>query len=264
MVDNKAMVFTFGRSGFFGYAGGAPASSNSLMWWSTFETDSLPSKTNLDIEEIKTSLRERHMKWADPVVQDIVSKAEVQSIYPTWVLPDLPHWGQNNIVLVGDAAHALSPTTGQGASQALEDAQTLSYLLRETLSQAYQSGSPLETTEERGAVSQALKLFYDIRQPRVAAIAERGKKMDRGKVNMSVVEEYVMYCFLWATTHFPFIGESYIWEPAPLLGLDMLTTWIEGKLLLGDVNASLYGWSAKLEVEKVLSRKDTTPLASTS
>lgn len=210
------MVFTFGRTGFFGYASGSPASANALMWWSTFETDLIPSKTDLDVDEIKAKMKERHGNWADPVVRDIVSKAEVQSIYPTWVLPDLPHWGENGIVLVGDAAHAMSPTTGQGASQALEDAQTLSLLLAETLKRAYgrttgeTTGSFAEETvadKERESADQTLKLFYKIRRPRVAAIAARGKKFDSGKRNMSVVEEYAMYCVLWVINHFPAIGE---------------------------------------------------------
>jgi 2-polyprenyl-6-methoxyphenol hydroxylase-like FAD-dependent oxidoreductase len=215
VVDNKAMVFTFGRNGFFGYAGGAPASDNSLMWWSTFETDSLPSRTNLDVDEIKAKLRERHGEWADPVVRDIVSKADIDSIYPTWVLPELPHWGEHGIVLIGDAAHALSPTTGQGASQALEDAQTLSLLLAETLKKAYAPTGPVEAPShntplidgERDAVAQTLKLFYSIRQPRVAEVAARGRKLDGGKRKMSIVEEYSMYCFLWVITHFPSIGK---------------------------------------------------------
>lgn len=216
MADSKAMVFTFGRTGFFGYASGSPPSANSLMWWSTFETDSIPSRADLDVNEIKTKMKERHGDWADPVVRDIISKAEVNSIYPTWVLPDLPHWGENGIVLLGDAAHALSPTTGQGASQALEDAQTLSLLLAETVKMAY-TVSPAESTvapqgvswveKERDAVAQTLKLFYDIRQPRVAAIAERGRKLDSGKRNISVVAEYAMYCFLWVVNHFPSLGE---------------------------------------------------------
>ncbi|KAK0718497.1 putative extracellular salicylate hydroxylase/monooxygenase [Lasiosphaeria miniovina] len=205
VADNKAMVFIFGRNGFFGYASASPAEADNLMWWSTFETDSLPSKTNLDAEEIKASLRERHRTWADPVVQDIISKAEVETIYPTWVLPNLPHYGENRIVLVGDAAHAMSPTTGQGASQALEDAQTLSLLLAETLGRAYDTSS--EETET-GAVALALKLFYEIRQPRVAAIVERGKKMDKGKGDVGVVAEYAMYCLLWVVLHFPSIGKG--------------------------------------------------------
>jgi hypothetical protein len=197
------MVFAFGRNGFFGYASASPAEAKSLMWWSTFETDSLPSKTNLDPEEIKASLRERHRTWADPVVQDIISKAEVETIYPTWVLPNLPHYGENGIVLVGDAAHAMSPTTGQGASQALEDAQTLSLLLAETLRRAYNGG---DDETEADAVALALKLFYNIRQPRVAAIVERGKKMDKGKGDVGVMAEYAMYCFLWIILRFPSVG----------------------------------------------------------
>jgi 2-polyprenyl-6-methoxyphenol hydroxylase-like FAD-dependent oxidoreductase len=216
VADNKAMVFTFGRTGFFGYASASPASANALLWWSTFETDSLPSKTDLNLDEIKASMRERHGNWADPVIRDIVSKAEVDSIYPTWVLPDLPHWGEKGIVLVGDAAHALSPTTGQGASQALEDAQTLSLLLAEMLRREYGDDSSgadgglddgLRVGKERDAVAQTLKMFYEIRQPRVAKIAERGRKLDRGKRKMSVVEEYSMYCFLWLLNHVPSIGK---------------------------------------------------------
>jgi len=214
VADNKAMVFTFGRNGFFGYASGAPASDNALMWWSTFETDSLPSKTNLDVDEIKAKMKERHGHWADPVVQDIVSKAEVESIYPTWVLPDLPHWGENGMVLIGDAAHAMSPTTGQGASQALEDAQTLSMLLAETLKKAYEGAGGAShgispAGEEKDAIARTLKLFYNIRQPRVTVISKRGRKLDNGKRNVSVVEEYAMYCFLWVLNHFPSLGKPY-------------------------------------------------------
>ncbi|GAB1319746.1 Salicylate hydroxylase [Madurella fahalii] len=244
VADNRAMVFTFGRTGFFGYASGSPASANRLMWWSTFETDSIPSRADLDVDDIKTKMKERHGSWADPVIQDIISKAEVDSIYPTWVLPDLPHWGENGIVLIGDAAHALSPTTGQGASQALEDAQTLSLLLAEVVKEVYTMNSTESTgtpqgiswaDKEKDAVAQTLKLFYNIRQPRVAAIAERGRKLDAGKKNISVVEEYAMYYFLWVLNHLPSIA----------------------KLVIGDVNAQLYGWSAREEVQKAMARRDT-------
>lgn len=215
VVDNKAMVFTFGRNGFFGYASGSPASANNLMWWSTFETDSLPSTTNLDVGEIKARMQERHQNWSDPVIQDIVTRAEVESIYPTWVLPPLPRWGEDRLVLLGDAAHALSPTTGQGASQALEDAQTWSLLLAELLKKAYNGEKASEGADvktgapfsEKDALDLAMKLFYEIRQPRVTEISDRGKKLDGNKADVGIIGEYFMYFFLIILNKYPAIGE---------------------------------------------------------
>lgn len=40
-------------------------------------------------------------------------------------LPGLKNWYQNNICLIGDAAHAATPNLGQGGAQAVEDAFTL-------------------------------------------------------------------------------------------------------------------------------------------
>ncbi len=40
-------------------------------------------------------------------------------------LPPLPAWTSKGVALLGDAAHATTPTLGQGACQALEDAATL-------------------------------------------------------------------------------------------------------------------------------------------
>jgi 2-polyprenyl-6-methoxyphenol hydroxylase-like FAD-dependent oxidoreductase len=201
ITDNKAMVFTFGRNGFFGYASGSPADEHSLMWWSTFETNSLPATENIDTTAIKTELVKRHKDWKDPVIQDIIKKAEIQSIYPTWVQPELPHWGENGAVLIGDAAHAMDPTTGQGASQALEDSQTLSLLLSEFLRRG-------EHGEVSGpeALSLAVKLYYDIRNPRVQEIVERGKKMASNKASVGVGTEYMMYFFLWLIMKFPWFG----------------------------------------------------------
>ena len=50
--------------------------------------------------------------------------AEPQSIRSIFVhdLDPLPCWYRQNVLLIGDAAHASLPTSGQGACQALEDA----------------------------------------------------------------------------------------------------------------------------------------------
>ncbi|KAH7042187.1 hypothetical protein B0J12DRAFT_673929 [Macrophomina phaseolina] len=226
VADEKAMVFTFGGNGFFGYYSTSPPSANSLGWWWTFQTDSLPSSTALDVAEIKAQLQDRVGKWVDPIIRDIVSKAEISSIYPTWILPDFPTWGEKGIVLIGDAAHAMSPTTGQGASQGLEDAQTLSLLLAETLKKSYGNKDSFGAQKEKEAVALALKLFYEIPQPRVAGIIARGKRMDSSKVRMGVVMEYIMYLSIWLINRFKILE----------------------KLAFGDIDRCLNGWSAREEV----------------
>ncbi|KAF2657868.1 FAD/NAD(P)-binding domain-containing protein [Lophiostoma macrostomum CBS 122681] len=230
LTEDKSMVFTFGGNGFFGYASSAPASEESLMWWSTFETDALPATKNIDITEIKQQLVQRHKHWKDPIIQDIIKRAEVQSIYPTWTIGELPYWGENGIVLIGDAAHAMDPTTGQGASQALEDSQTLALLLAECLKRGEQG-----QLDGKQAIALTLKLFYQIRNPRVQEIVERGKKISGSKTNVGVVMEYTMYLFLWLLIKFPSIG----------------------LMMLGDVNRKLYTWSAEEEIRKALHKWDT-------
>jgi 2-polyprenyl-6-methoxyphenol hydroxylase-like FAD-dependent oxidoreductase len=65
-------------------------------------------------------------------------------------LPDLRRWATDRMLLIGDAAHAASPATGQGASMALEDAVILAKALRDV--------------GDRGP---ALELYERIRRPRV-------------------------------------------------------------------------------------------------
>jgi 2-polyprenyl-6-methoxyphenol hydroxylase-like FAD-dependent oxidoreductase len=46
-------------------------------------------------------------------------------------LPTVPTWHRGPMVIIGDAAHAPSPTSGQGASMAAEDAVVLAMCLRD-------------------------------------------------------------------------------------------------------------------------------------
>lgn len=53
------------------------------------------------------------------------------NIWPFYVIPKLDSWSsdQRRVLLVGDAAHALPPSSGQGISQAVEDVAMLAILL---------------------------------------------------------------------------------------------------------------------------------------
>lgn len=73
---------------------------------------------------------------------DLTKLLETYKDFPEWVkaifaltkdiglwqlrdLPPLKTWTKGRVILIGDAAHAMLPTQGQGASQAVEDAESL-------------------------------------------------------------------------------------------------------------------------------------------
>lgn len=78
-------------------------------------------------------LQRRFRNWPDPV-QNMLLSCERSSVNGIFVhdIDPLPFWHQGNILIIGDAAHASLPTSGQGACQALEDAWHLARLLNET------------------------------------------------------------------------------------------------------------------------------------
>jgi 2-polyprenyl-6-methoxyphenol hydroxylase-like FAD-dependent oxidoreductase len=72
--------------------------------------------------------------WPDIVkssMEDI--NRDTINLWPFYMIPQLPNWTspKHRVVILGDAAHAIPPTTGQGASQAFEDVVTLALLLSE-------------------------------------------------------------------------------------------------------------------------------------
>jgi 2-polyprenyl-6-methoxyphenol hydroxylase-like FAD-dependent oxidoreductase len=130
----------------------------------------------------------------------------IEGSYPTWTTAPLPTWQRNGrAVLIGDAAHALQPSSGQGASQALEDSEALArllahYLLRldpprsssdSNLKQKPAPGSPVTR------VKRALQTFDALRRPRVHAIHEHSRRTGGMKSDMGVVMEWTVYFLIW-------------------------------------------------------------------
>ena len=75
-------------------------------------------------------------------------------------LPGLDQWRTERMIMIGDAAHAASPATGQGASMAIEDAVVLAKALRDTEN-----------------LSDGLALYEQIRRPRVTANIANSARM---------------------------------------------------------------------------------------
>ena len=120
-----------------------------------------PEGTTAPPEGIRAELKETFAGWAQPV-QNLIEKLdpeqtnrlEIGDIDP---LPNLV-WGR--IALVGDSAHATTPTLGQGGCQAMEDAEVLCrYLVTTNIS-----------------VEDALKRYEAERKERVANLVLKARK----------------------------------------------------------------------------------------
>lgn len=61
-------------------------------------------------------------------IMDNMNESELR-VWAPYEIPDLQIWHTSRICLIGDAAHAIPPTGGQGAAQAFEDAGYLARLL---------------------------------------------------------------------------------------------------------------------------------------
>jgi 2-polyprenyl-6-methoxyphenol hydroxylase-like FAD-dependent oxidoreductase len=114
---------TFGAHGFFG-------DPTRFLWWTTVARDLESDATH------EPTLTARH--WHHPI-PELIANSGPPLQGPIYDLPDLPVWHRGRSVLIGDAAHAMSPHAGQGASMALEDAQCLSMLLA---SRTYEKAFP--------------------------------------------------------------------------------------------------------------------------
>lgn len=78
-------------------------------------------------------------------------------------LPHVPHWHRGRMVLVGDSAHATSPSSGQGASLAAESAVELARALRDL---------PYE---------RAFAAYERARRTRVERVIAQGARTNSGK-----------------------------------------------------------------------------------
>lgn len=83
--------------------------------------------------------------------------------WATYDVPRVPVWHRDRMIVIGDAAHATSPSAGQGASMAIEDAVILARCLRD---------HPVE---------RAFDAFEALRRARVEAVVAAGRRASSQK-----------------------------------------------------------------------------------
>ncbi|HVI46869.1 MAG TPA: FAD-dependent monooxygenase [Chitinophaga sp.] len=162
--DVNSLNYTFGPNGFFGYS---VADKDTVMWWSNLPQIKEMTREELQqfsLESIKAEMLNTYRGYHDPVERLILNTEKVLRLNMVDI-QSLPVWHRQRVMLIGDAAHAVSPNAGQGAAMALEDAMYLAMLLRVT----------------RGAYGSAFAKFEADRKPRVEKIVAEGRRRGTDK-----------------------------------------------------------------------------------
>lgn len=127
-ADPDTYHMIYGSTAFFGHTR-APCGQ---AWWFA----RIPGPENTPGQAPASDWKERAATAFDPddTPAAVIIRATDEPITVTsaYAIPSLPAWHDGTaMVLIGDAAHAASPSTAQGASQAIEDAVTLARCLRD-------------------------------------------------------------------------------------------------------------------------------------
>lgn len=119
---------TWGKKGQFG---AVPMTNNRIYWFASFKAK--PKDEGLKAIQI-ADLQQLFKEYHDPIPQILaLSKDENVLLNDAEELPPLPNFAFNRVLLMGDAAHAMTPNLGQGACQAIEDAVVLARLLKKDI-----------------------------------------------------------------------------------------------------------------------------------
>jgi 2-polyprenyl-6-methoxyphenol hydroxylase-like FAD-dependent oxidoreductase len=149
------MNMTFGKKAFFGYLAepGQP-----VMWFNTYPA---PEAKAGPIADPKAYARFIESLHRDDPLDNAKIMAGVESIdrhYPIYDMPELAHWSKGRVLLMGDAAHAVAPHSGQGASMAIEDALVLAACL-----------------DAEEGIKAAYARFFALRQARTQKVIQIGR-----------------------------------------------------------------------------------------
>ncbi|MFI6042554.1 FAD-dependent monooxygenase [Nocardia sp. NPDC051321] len=118
----RSLVESWGRSQRFGIM---PLTGGRVYWYATLSAPP-NSHAHADIETVARLFRD----WHEPIPR-LIAATPLKSLlrHDIYSLETpLPRYASDRVILLGDAAHAMTPDLGQGAAQALEDAATLNAL----------------------------------------------------------------------------------------------------------------------------------------
>ncbi|MFL6075240.1 MAG: FAD-dependent oxidoreductase [Mycobacteriales bacterium] len=149
---------TWGRGARFG---AVPLRDGRVYWYATANRPEGVADVDPHAEVAR-----RFAGW-HPLVPALIAATEPENVLHLDVreAPALDSYVAGHTVLVGDAAHAMTPDLGQGACQAIEDAVVLAAELR--------------TADGPAAVAAALRRYDLARRPRTRGVARTARRLGR-------------------------------------------------------------------------------------
>jgi 2-polyprenyl-6-methoxyphenol hydroxylase-like FAD-dependent oxidoreductase len=165
-VDVPAREFRmqYGRRCFFAWM---PTPDGGVVWFANPPMAREPDRGVLSTMSDADWRRWLHELMATDVgpAHDIIDGAPGPLTgWATYDMPVVRRWHTDDMLVIGDAAHATAPSAGQGASIALEDAVILAACLRD---------SP--------GIPRALAVFESLRRERVERIVKHGARSANSK-----------------------------------------------------------------------------------
>jgi FAD-dependent urate hydroxylase len=154
----------FGKRAFFGYA---VHPSGEIWWFANPPRADEPTGAELaaiETEQWREMLMDLFAGDDSPAVEIIRSTPGKLAGWATYDLPSVPSWHRESMIIIGDAAHATAPSSGQGASMAIEDAVVLARCLRDL-----------------PGTGQAFAAYERLRRARVERIVAHGARTSNSK-----------------------------------------------------------------------------------
>ena len=110
-----------------------------------------------------------------PEMARLAVGGEAWRTWPVYTVDNSIRWVRDRLVLIGDAAHALTPFAAQGAAMAIEDAVTLAAVIGEAV--GITNGTEVAkvlSLSDTARLRQALLAWEASRKSRLAAVRKRG------------------------------------------------------------------------------------------
>lgn len=124
--------FVFGKKAFFGYL----VRESGEIWWFANVARRSDEPSRKELSCVSSAEWRRHLlelfSGDIGLIGEIIESTQGEiGAYPVHDIPTSRIWHEGPAVLIGDAVHATSPSSGQGASMAIEDAIVLAKCLRD-------------------------------------------------------------------------------------------------------------------------------------